>query len=52
MEARVKATLAKKDEAIEGLRGQLAAVSAELASTQEVLRQQQEELEELEQGGY
>ncbi|GIL49463.1 hypothetical protein Vafri_5793 [Volvox africanus] len=44
VEARVRATLARKDEVISGLREQLAAMAAELRSTQEVLRQQQEEL--------
>ncbi|GLC34800.1 hypothetical protein PLESTM_000241500 [Pleodorina starrii] len=52
VEARVRATLARKDEVIAGLREQLAAMSAELRSTQEVLRQQQEELgSELDGGG-
>lgn len=44
VEARVKATLARREEVIAGLREQLAAVTAELGRTQAVLRQQQEEL--------
>ncbi len=44
MEARVKATLARREEVIAGLREQVAAVTAELGRTQAVLRQQQEEL--------
>ncbi|GIM00334.1 hypothetical protein Vretimale_5477 [Volvox reticuliferus] len=44
VEARVRTTLARKDEVISGLREQLAAMADELRSTQEVLRQQQEEL--------
>ncbi|KAG2432445.1 hypothetical protein HXX76_008791 [Chlamydomonas incerta] len=44
VEARVKATLARKDEVIAGLREQLATLAAELRGTQEVLRLQQEEL--------
>lgn len=46
VEARIKATLVKKDETIQQLRDQLAAMAAELRSTQEVLRQQQDELED------
>lgn len=44
VEARVRATLARKDEVISGLREQLAALASELRRTQEVLRQQEEEL--------
>ncbi len=46
VEVRVKATLVKKDETIQQLRDQLGAMAAELRSTQEVLRQQQDELED------
>ncbi|KAG2454006.1 hypothetical protein HYH02_001049 [Chlamydomonas schloesseri] len=44
VEARVKATLARKDDVIAGLREQLSALASELRGTQEILRQQQEEL--------
>ena len=48
VEARIKATLARKDEAAAALREQVASLSSELRSTQAVLAQQREELEELE----
>ncbi|GFR47914.1 hypothetical protein Agub_g9714 [Astrephomene gubernaculifera] len=51
VETRVRAALARKDEVIAGLREQLSALAAELQGTQEVLRQQQEELGSVLDGG-
>ena len=46
VEARVKAALARKDEAVSGLRGEVAALSQQLCATEAVLAQQQKELGE------